>query len=66
MQKTSTLEFDTLNFTTEEKELKALLFNDNQKADEPSAFCISNILNFSKNLEVKPSESIGFVNYLRS
>jgi hypothetical protein len=66
MQKTFTLEFDTLNFTNEEKELKALLFNDNQKADEPSDFCINNILNFSKNLEVKTSESLGYVNYLRS
>ncbi len=66
MQKTSTLEFDTLNFTNEEKELKALLFNDDQKADEPSDFCINKILSFSKNLEVKPSDTIGFVNFLRS
>jgi len=66
MQKLSTLELDTLNIAKEEKELKRLLFNDKQNSDEPSAFCINNILNFSKNLEVKTSENLGHVNFLRS
>lgn len=66
MQKTFTLEFDTLNIANEEKELKAILFNDNQKQDEPSSFCINNILNYSKNLEVKKSDSLGHVDFLRS
>lgn len=66
MQKTSTLEFDTLNIAKEEKELKAILFNDEQKQDEPSDFCINTILNYSKNLEVKKSDSLGHVNFLRS
>jgi len=66
MQRISTLELDTLNIAKEEKELKHLLFNDNQNLDEPSAFCINNILNFSKNLEVKKSETLGHVSFLRS
>lgn len=66
MQKTFTLEFDTLNIAKEEKDLKAILFNDNQKQDEPSDFCINTILNYSKNLEVKKSDALGHVNFLRS
>jgi len=66
MQKTFTLEFDTLNIGNEEKELKAILFSDNQKQDEPSDFCINNILNYSKNLEVKKSATLGHVDFLRS
>jgi hypothetical protein len=66
MQKTFTLEFDTLNIAKEEKELKAILFSDNQKQDEPSSFCINNILNYSKNLEVKKSDSLGHIDFLRS
>lgn len=66
MQKLSTLELDTLNIAKEEKELKNLLFNDKQNSDEPSDFCINNILNFSKNLEVKSSTTLGHVNFLRS
>jgi hypothetical protein len=66
MQKTFTLEFDTLNIAKEEKELKAMLINDNQKQDEPSNFCINNILNYSKNLEVQKSEKLGTVDYLKS
>ena len=66
MQKTFTLEFDTLNIAKEEKELKAILFSDNQKQDEPSDFCINNILNYSKNLEVQKSASLGTIDFLRS
>lgn len=66
MQKISTLALDTLNITNEEKELKRLLFNDNQNFDEPSESCINTILNFSKNLEVKKSETLGHINFLRS
>lgn len=66
MQKLYTLELDTLNIAKEEKELKNLLFNDKQNSDEPSDFCINNILNFSKNLEVKSSTTLGHVNFLRS
>lgn len=66
MQKTFTLEFDTLTIAKEEKELKAILFSDNQKQDEPSDFCINNILNYSKNLEVKKSHTLGHVDFLRS
>ncbi|MDZ4664018.1 MAG: hypothetical protein SGJ15_04015 [Bacteroidota bacterium] len=66
MQKTFTLEFDTLNIAKQENELKAILFNDNQKQDEPSSFCINNILNYSKNLEVKTSTTLGHVDFLRS
>lgn len=66
MLKTSTLEFDTLNIAKEENELKQLLLNDNQNADEPSAFCINNILNFSKNLEVRSSTNLGFIELIRS
>jgi hypothetical protein len=66
MQKTFTLEFDTLNIAKEEKALKAILFNDNQKQDEPSSFCINNILNYSKNLEVQKSTALGTIDFLRS
>jgi hypothetical protein len=66
MQKIFTLEFDTLNIANEENELKAILFNDNQKQDEPSDFCINNILNYSKNLEVQKSAIFGTVDFLRS
>lgn len=66
MQKTFTLEFDTLNIANDEKELKAILFNDNQKQDEPSRFCINNILNYSKNLEVQKSSTLGTIDFLRS
>jgi hypothetical protein len=66
MQKTFTLEFDTLNIANEEKELKAILFSDSQKQDEPSDFCINKILNYSKNLEVKKSSTLGHVDFLRS
>ncbi len=66
MQKTFTLEFDTLNIAKEEKDLKAILFNDNQKQDEPSAFCINNILNYSKNLEVQKCSTLGTIDFLRS
>ncbi len=66
MQKIFTLEFDTLNIAKEEKELKAILFNDNQKQDEPSSFCINNILNYSKNLEVQKSSTLGTIDFLRS
>jgi hypothetical protein len=66
MLKTSTLEFDTLNIAKEETELKQLLHNDNQNTDEPSVFCINNILNFSKNLEVRSSVNLGFIELIRS
>jgi hypothetical protein len=66
MQKIFTLEFDTLNIANEENELKAILFNDNQKQDEPSDFCINNILNYSRNLEVQKSSMLGTVDFLRS
>lgn len=66
MLKTSTLEFDTLNIAKEENELKQLLHNDNQNTDEPSVFCINNILNFSKNLEVRSSNNLGFIELIRS
>jgi len=66
MQKIFTLEFDTLNIANEENELKAILFNDNQKQDEPSDFCINNILNYSRNLEVQKSTMLGTVDFLRS
>lgn len=66
MQKIFTLEFDTLNIAKEEKELKAILFNDDQKQDEPSRFCINNILNYSKNLEVQKSSTLGTIDFLRS
>lgn len=66
MLKTSTLEFDTLNIAKEETELKQLLHNDNQNTDEPSVFCINNILNFSKNLEVRSSNNLGFIELIRS
>ena len=66
MQKISTLELDTLNFKKEESTLIQLLFNDKNNSEEPSDFCINNILNYSKNLEVKQSSSLGFVDYLRS
>ena len=66
MQRISTLELDTLNIAKQENELKAILFNDNQKQDEPSSFCINNILNYSKNLEVKTSTTLGHVDFLRS
>jgi len=32
----------------------------------PSAQCIRNILNFSKNLDVRPSEHLGYLVYLKS
>ncbi|MBL7900390.1 MAG: hypothetical protein JNK73_00185 [Bacteroidia bacterium] len=35
-------------------------------ADGPSADCIRNILNFSKNLDVRPSEHLGHLMYLKS
>lgn len=34
--------------------------------DRPSSACIRNILNFSKNLEVRTSETLGTIHYLRS
>ncbi len=34
--------------------------------DGPSAQCIRNILNFSKNLDVRPSEHLGHLVYLKS
>ena len=50
----------------EESELNQLLFNDQNNSEEPSEFCINNILNYSKNLEVKKSSTLGYLDFIRS
>ncbi len=66
MQKIFTLALDTLNFKKEESELNELSFNDQNNSEEPSEFCINNILNYSKNLEVKKSNALGYLDFIRS
>ena len=66
MQKIFTLALDTLNFKKEESELNQLLFNDQNNSEGPSEFCINNILNYSKNLEVKKSTTLGYLDFIRS
>lgn len=65
MQQTFTLNTDI--HLISKSETTVLRFEtDSDTKEEPSEFTIQNILNFSKNLEVKKSETIGTFDYLKS
>lgn len=61
MQKTSTL-VSTILKTTKNKQQKVTLVDEM----EPSDSLIQNILNYSKSLTIKKSNSIGFIEVLAS
>lgn len=61
MQKTSTL-VSTLLKITKNKQIAILLVDE----IEPSDSLIQNILNYSKSLTIKKSNSIGFIEFVAS
>ena len=61
MTKTFTLHFDI----TEKKAKETKISNGNASA-EPSAQTIQNILNYSKNLEVRRSANLSFIEFVKS
>ena len=62
MIETFTSEFE---HTAKKQQKEPLLF-DNKSSEEPSENALMNILNYSKNLEVKPSKLLPYLEFLRS
>lgn len=66
MQQTFTLNQNIQTLTENEKELFRYSEEASILEENPSELSLMNILNFSRNLEVQKSESIGTFDYLRS
>jgi hypothetical protein len=66
MQQTFTLNTHIQNQISKETELFRLLTEERFYEENPSDMSISNILQFSRNIETKTSEQIGFIDYLKS